>query len=98
MVGGGGNGKMHGMGMSAARQISRRFGRTTRAQTSSGARDWHRVSDAQCQFGGIDWVNRKVYNTPYQMTARTDRSELGRYSPAYATGRSAFVLQSKAEI
>ena len=23
----------------------------------------------------------------YQMTARTDRSELGRYSPAYATGR-----------
>ena len=48
--------------------------------------------------GRIDWVNRKVYNTPYQMTVRTDRSELGRYSPAYATGRSAFVLQSKAEI
>ena len=37
--------------------------------------------------GRIDWVNRKVYNTPHQMTARMDRSELGRYSPAYATGR-----------
>ena len=28
-----------------------------------------------------------VYNTHHQMTARTDRSDLGRYSPAYATGR-----------
>ena len=32
-------------------------------------------------------VNPKVYNTRYQMTARTDRSGIGRYSPAYATGR-----------
>ena len=32
-------------------------------------------------------VNQKVYNTPHQMTARTDRSDFSRYSPAYATGR-----------
>ena len=35
MVGGGGNGKMRGKGMSAARQISRRFGRTTGTRARS---------------------------------------------------------------
>ena len=30
----------------------------------------------------------------YQMTARTDRSELGRYSPAYATGAKRFVTRN----
>ena len=56
------------------------------------------MSSGSAARGRIDWVNQKVYNTPHQMTARTDRSELGRYSPAYATGRSAFVLQSKSEV
>ena len=35
-------------------------------------------------------VNQKVYNTPHQMTARTDRSDFSRYSPAYAMGRERF--------
>ena len=47
---------------------------------------------------GIDGVNQKAYNTTHQMTARTDNSDLGRYSPAYATGRSAFALQSKSGV
>ena len=32
-------------------------------------------------------VNQKVYNTPHQMTVRTDSSDYYRYSAAYAMGR-----------
>ena len=35
-------------------------------------------------------VNQKVYNTPYQMTVRTDSSDYYRYSAAYAMGRELF--------
>ena len=48
---------------------------------------WTLMSSGTAARGRIDLVNQKVYNTPHQMTARTDRSDPGRYSPAYATGR-----------
>ena len=51
------------------------------------------MSSGTAARGRIDWVNRKVYNTPHQMTARTDRSELGRYSPAYATGVKRIIVR-----
>ena len=41
----------------------------------------------EMDFFPIDLINQIVYNTRHQMTVRTDNSDFGRYSPAYATGR-----------
>ena len=40
---------------------------------------------------GVDCVNQKVYNTPYQMTARTDRSDPKSLFPCIRDGAKRIV-------
>ena len=70
------NGRIHGEGMMAIRQILRRVGRTTDGRICPASADCivRTVSFGPDPLEAA--VNQKVYNTQHQMTERTDRSEI----------------------